>query len=40
MYQMDKHEDDQIIQAQIDPQDWKKEVERVYRDLDNIERDI
>ena len=40
MYQMEKNEEDQIIEGKVDPQEWKREVERVYRDLDNIERDI
>ncbi len=37
---MDKVEEDQIIQAKIDPDEWKREVERVYQDLDNIEKDV
>lgn len=36
---MDKREDDQILQGHIDPFEWKKEIERVYVDLDNIEKD-
>jgi hypothetical protein len=37
---MEKPEDDQILEGKIDPEEWRKEVERVYKDLDNIERDI
>lgn len=37
---MEKREDDEILQAQIDPEEWKREVERVYGDLDNIEKDV
>lgn len=40
LYDMEKPEDDQIIEAKIDPEEWRKEVDRVYQDLDNIERDI
>lgn len=37
---MDKKEDEQILEGKIDPKQWKLEVERVYKDLDNIERDL
>lgn len=40
MYDMEKPEDDQIIEAKIDPEEWRREVDRVYKDLDNIEKDI
>ena len=36
----EKKEEDQMIEGKVDPQEWRKEVERVYRDLDNIERDV
>ena len=32
--------DNQIIEGKIDPGEWKKEIERVYWELDNIEKDI
>ena len=32
--------DHQILEGRIDPGDWKKEMERVYLDLDNIEKEI
>ncbi len=32
--------DHQILEGKIDPGEWKKEMERVYQDLDNIEKDI
>jgi hypothetical protein len=37
---MEKPEDDAIIEAQIDPLEWNKEVDRVYIDLVNIEKEI
>ena len=40
MYDLEKKEDEQIIEGKIDPQEWKREIERVYKDLDNIERDL
>ena len=40
VYDMEKPEDDQIIEGKIDPEEWRKEIDRVYSDLDNIERDI
>ena len=39
-YDLDKNEEDEIIEARIDPLEWNKEVDRVYRDLVNIEKDI
>ena len=36
----DEKIDNQILEGKIDPGEWKKEVERVYLDLDNIEKDI
>ena len=40
VYDMEKPEDDQILEGKFDPEEWRKEVNRVYQDLDNIERDI
>lgn len=40
VYDMAKPEDDQIMETKVDPEEWRKEVEKVYKDLDNIERDI
>lgn len=37
---MDKDEDDYILEAKIDPEEWRKELDRVYIDLDNIEKEI
>jgi hypothetical protein len=39
-YNMDKDEDDYILEAKIDPEEWRKELDRVYIDLDNIEKEI
>lgn len=32
--------DHQILEGKIDPAEWRKEIERVYIDLDNIEKEI
>lgn len=32
--------DNQILEGKIDPAAWKKEIDRVYGELDNIEKDI
>ena len=32
--------DHQILEGKIDPAEWKKEIERTYQDLDNIEKEI
>ena len=37
---MDKPEEDEIIEGKIDPQEWRRELDRVYQDLDNIEKDL
>lgn len=37
---MEKDLDDQILEGKIDPIEWKKEIDRVYQDLDNIEKEI
>jgi len=39
-YSMEKREEEEIIQGHIDPEEWKKEVEKVGIDLDNIEKDV
>jgi hypothetical protein len=39
-YEMEKGEEDQILEGKIDPIEWMKEVDRVDQDLDNIERDV
>lgn len=39
-YQIEKEEDDQILEGKIDPIEWRKELDRVFGDLDNIEKDI
>lgn len=39
-YNIEKEEDDQILEGKIDPIEWKKEMDRVETDLDNIEKDI
>ena len=40
-YNMDEQEEDhQIIETKIDPLEWNKEIDRVYRDLVKIEQDI
>ena len=33
-------EDQKIIETRIDPLEWKQEIDRVYRDLVNLEKDI
>ena len=40
LYELEKPEEDLIIEAQIDPLEWNKELDRVYQDLANIEKDI
>ena len=37
---MEREEEEQILEGKIDPLEWKKEIDRVYADLDNIEKDI
>lgn len=32
--------DHQILEGKIDPAEWRKELDRVYLDLDNIEKEI
>lgn len=32
--------DHKILEGKIDPGEWKKEMDRVYGDLDNIEKEI
>lgn len=36
----DKPEEDKILETKIDPLEWKQEIDRVYRDLVNIEKEI
>ena len=40
LYELDKAEEDLIIEAKVDPLEWNKELDRVYKDLVNIEKDI
>lgn len=35
-----KPEDERILETRIDPLEWKQELDRVYRDLVNIEKEI
>ena len=35
-----KPEDERILETKIDPLEWKQELDRVYRDLVNIEKEI
>ena len=35
-----KTEDEMILETRIDPLEWKQEIDRVYRDLVNIEKEI
>ena len=37
---LDCEEDHQIIETKIDPLEWNKEVEAVFRDLVKIEQEI
>jgi hypothetical protein len=39
---MDKEDqvDHQILEGKIDPGEWKREIERVYAELDGIEKEI
>lgn len=39
-YNIEKDEDNLILEAKIDPDEWRKEIDRVFNDLDNIEKDI
>lgn len=32
--------DHEILEGKIDPSEWKKEIDRMYQDLDNIEKEI
>jgi hypothetical protein len=36
----EKPEENKIIEACIDPLEWKLEIDRVYKDLNNLEKDI
>jgi ElaB/YqjD/DUF883 family membrane-anchored ribosome-binding protein len=36
----DKTEDQKILNTGIDPLEWKQEIDRVYQDLSNLEKDI
>ena len=36
----EKREDEQIIEARFDPLEWKQEVDRVFLDLANIEKEL
>lgn len=41
MYEVkDKTEDQKILETRIDPLEWKQEIDRVYQDLANLEKDI
>mgnify|MGYP003329494645 CR=1 FL=1 len=40
LYEMDKPEEEAIIEAKVDPLEWNKEIDRVYKDLVNIEKEI
>jgi ElaB/YqjD/DUF883 family membrane-anchored ribosome-binding protein len=41
MYEVqDKAEDQKILETRIDPLEWKQEIDRVYTDLSNLEKDI
>ena len=41
MYEVpDKAEDQKILETRIDPLEWKQEIDRVYQDLSNLEKDI
>ena len=35
-----QEEEKQILETKIDPLEWKQEIDRVYSDLVNIEKDI
>lgn len=35
-----KPEDEWILETKIDPLEWKQELDRVYRDLVNIEKEV
>ena len=36
----DKADDQKILETRIDPLEWKQEIDRVYQDLSNLEKDI
>lgn len=41
LYDIDsKPEEERILETKIDPLEWKQEIDRVYRDLVNIEKEI
>lgn len=40
LYDLDKPEEDHILEGKIDPIEWKQEIDRVYADLDNVEKDL
>jgi hypothetical protein len=40
LYDMDKPEDELILEGKIDPVEWKREIDRVEIDLDNIEKEV
>ena len=40
IFKIEKRDEDQIIEGKIDPEEWQKEYDRVYGELDNIEKDV
>lgn len=40
LYNFEKEEDEEILEGKIDPLEWKKEMDRVEADLENIEKEI
>jgi len=36
----EKAEEDRILETKIDPLEWKQEIDRVYKDLLNIEKEV
>lgn len=38
--QQEEDEDHQILEARVDPIEWKHEIDRVYGQLNNIQKEI
>jgi hypothetical protein len=40
MYELEREEEASILEGKIDPLEWRKEMDRVEQDLENIDKDI
>lgn len=40
LYDMEKSDDEMIIEGKLDPNEWQRELDKVFPDLDNLEKDL